>query len=134
MGFDDFLKKSEEIKKTVEKFKNPLVVHHYDCDGITSGAITIKGLQNMNKNYRNKVYRKLDETAIKELEKEEEIIFVDLGGSTELVNDLKGEVVIIDHHQTKNINKLQLNPELFGFDGSLEMSSSGAAFFKQILI
>lgn len=129
MELDDFLQRSEEVKKTVEKFKNPLVVHHYDCDGITSGAITIKALQNMNKPYRNKVYKKLDEQAIKELEKEKEIIFVDLGGGTELVNELNGEIVIIDHHQTKNIKHLQINPELFGFDGSLGLSASGTAFF-----
>ncbi len=129
MDLNGFLERSEEVRKTVEKFKNPLVVHHYDCDGITSGAITIKALQNMNKPYRNKVYRKLDETAIEELKKEDEIIFVDLGGGTELVNELKGEIVIIDHHQTKNINHLQINPELFGYDGCLGLSASGAAYF-----
>ncbi|MCC7552858.1 DHH family phosphoesterase [Candidatus Micrarchaeota archaeon] len=129
MGFNDFLEKAEEVRRTVEKFKNPLVVHHYDCDGITSGAITIKALQNMNKPYRNKVYRKLDETAIEELKTEKEIIFVDLGGGTELVNELKEEIVIIDHHQTKNINHLQINPELFGYDGCLGLSASGAAYF-----
>jgi len=129
MDFNDFLKRAEEVRITVEKFKSPLVVHHFDCDGITSGAITIKALQNMNKPYRNKVYRKLDENSMEELKNEKEIIFVDLGGGTELVNELKGEIVIIDHHQTKNIKHLQINPELFGFDGSLGLSASGAAFF-----
>jgi len=50
---------------------------------------------------------------------------VDLGGGNKRVNELT-DVVIIDHHQTEGIDKLQANPLLFGIDGGLELSASGA--------
>jgi len=42
------------------------------------------------------------------------------------VNELQ-DVLIIDHHQTKGVEKHQVNPLLYGIDGGDELSSSGAA-------
>jgi RecJ-like exonuclease len=53
---------------------------------------------------------------------------VDLGGGNKRVNELK-DVVIIDHHQTEGVEKLQANPMLFGIDGGMELSAAGAAAF-----
>jgi RecJ-like exonuclease len=58
---------------------------------------------------------------------ENELIFVDLGGGNRRVNELK-DVLIIDHHQTEGIGKTQVNPLLFGIDGSDELSAAGTAY------
>ena len=76
--------------------------------------------------------KKVDDKLIDELKDEKEIIFVDLGGGTKRVNELK-DVVIIDHHQTEGVEKLQVNPLLYGIDGGRELSASGTAYsvFKE---
>jgi len=124
---EGFFKKCEEAREYAFSMKNPLIVSHYDADGISSGAIVISAFREENKQYRYKCIKKLDDNAIEELSKEEEIIFVDLGGGNPRVNELK-EVLIIDHHQTKNIEKFQINPLLFGIDGGEEISAAGTAY------
>ncbi len=130
--FSSFFQRALEIKKIALSMKNPLVVHHHDTDGITSGAIVKTALRKKGIPHRMKVVKTLDEKAVEELRKEKEIIFVDLGAGNKMVNELE-DVVIIDHHQTKGIEKPQLNPLLFGIDGGRELSSSGAAYvtFKE---
>ncbi|MFH2106871.1 MAG: DHH family phosphoesterase, partial [Candidatus Micrarchaeota archaeon] len=105
---------------------NPLIVHHYDCDGITSGSIVADAFRSKSKKYRQKWIKKLDDSVIDELKssKEKEIIFVDLGGGNKRVNELD-DVLVIDHHQTEGIDKLQINPLLFGVDGGEELSAAG---------
>ncbi len=127
-NFKRFLDRCNEVYQTIEKFENPIVVHHYDADGLTSGAIVLSGLRDMKKRHSEITIKKLTKQFVEKLKlRNRPIIFVDLGGGQEFVNELN-EVVIIDHHQTKSINKLQANPHLFGFDGSTELSASGTAF------
>ena len=123
----DFEQSCKEAKKTALSFKNPLIIFHYDTDGITSGSIVISAFREKMQKHRSKWIKKLDNENFEKLEKEKEIIFVDLGGGNERVNELK-DVLIIDHHQTKNIEKLQINPLLFGMDGGTELSAAGTAY------
>lgn len=123
----EFLEHCEEAKKLAFSFKEPLIVSHYDADGLSSGAIVIDAMINAGKKYKNRCIKKLDDVAIEELNKEKEIIFVDLGGSNKRVNELK-DVLIIDHHQTEGIEKMQVNPLLHGIDGGDELSAAGAAY------
>jgi RecJ-like exonuclease len=102
-------------------------VHHYDADGIASGAIAQNAFRLANKPYRAKWIKKLDDVAIEELSKEQELIFTDLGGGNPRVNELK-DVVIIDHHQTEGVKKTQINPLLHSIDGGTELSAAGAAY------
>ena len=122
----EFLERCKEAQRVALSFKNPLIVFHYDADGITSGAITQEAFLAQNKKFRSFPAKKLDDLLIEEIQKEKEIIFVDLGGGNKRVNELT-DVVIIDHHQTEGIDKLQANPLLFGIDGGAELSASGAA-------
>ncbi|MEM3432317.1 MAG: DHH family phosphoesterase [Candidatus Bilamarchaeaceae archaeon] len=124
----DFIEACAESKKIAFSFSNPLIVHHYDTDGITSGAIVCAAFLENNKKFRRLCIKKLDDIAIDKLSHEKEIIFVDLGGGNKRVNELK-DVVILDHHQTTGIEKFQINPHLYGIDGSTEMSASGVAYF-----
>ncbi len=125
MGFEQVC---EEAKKLAFSFKNPLIVHHFDCDGLSAGAIVISAFRTEFKTHRHIWIKKLDDSTFNQLEKEKEIIFVDLGSGNERVNELK-DVLIIDHHQPKEINKFQVNPLLFGIDGGTELSSSGTAYY-----
>ena len=122
----EFLERCEEARMVALSFKDPLIVHHYDADGISSGAIAQSAFRKEGKKYRAFPTKKLDNIVIGQIQHEPEIIFVDLGGGNKRVNELK-DVVILDHHQTKGIEKLQANPLLFGIDGGQELSASGVA-------
>lgn len=98
-----------------------------NTDGISSGSIVISAFRKEFKNHRHRWIKKLDDNTLESLEKEDEIIFVDLGSGNERVNELK-DVLIIDHHQPKKIGKPQVNPLLHGIDGGSELSSSGTAY------
>ncbi len=127
MGFGEFLSACEEAKKTAFRFSNPLIVHHYDADGLSSGAIVKAAFMRENKTHRILGVKKLDDALLEKLKSEKEIIFVDLGNFGR-VDELK-DVLIIDHHQPKKLNKHQINPMLYGIDGGSELSSSGTAYF-----
>jgi RecJ-like exonuclease len=131
MSFSNFLNRCAEVKATIEKFKEPVVVGHYDCDGIAATSLVLLALRKMGKKPEFKIIRKLGEREINEIKKFEEIILTDIGienaESEEEFKDKK--IVVIDHHQSKEGSLLQANPRLFGFDGDNEVSSSGAAYF-----
>ncbi len=124
---EEFLEKCDEARKYAFSFKDPLIVHHYDADGVSSGALVAGAFGKENKKFRRECIRKLDDDAIERLSKEQEIIFVDLGGGNKRVNELN-DVLIIDHHQSEGIDKLQANPVLHGLDGGNELSASGCAY------
>ena len=109
--------------------QNPLIVHHYGCDGLTSGAIVASWFEKEKKSYRMKTVRKVDEELVASLKDEPHIIFVDLGSGSPSVAELKSDVVIIDHHQPAHSQHIQANPHLFGFDGGIELSAAGCAYF-----
>jgi len=125
---EKFFEDCEEARRIAFSFKEPLIVHHYDCDGISSGAIVVSAFLKEGKPFRRECIKKLDDATIERYKNEKEIIFVDLGGGNQRVNELK-DVLIIDHHQTAGIKKHQVNPMLYGIDGSDELSSSGTAYF-----
>jgi len=74
--------------------------------------------------------RKVDATLLEQIKEEKEIIFTDLGGGQDGVQELKGEVVILDHHQVAPKNKrMQLNPHLFGMDGGTQLCGATTAYW-----
>jgi len=123
-----FLERCDEARRVAFSFSDPLIVHHYDADGVSSGAIAIGAFRKAGHPHRHECIKKLDDEAIERYLSagEGEIIFVDLGGGNRRVDELK-DVVIIDHHQTEGIGKMQANPMLFGIDGGDELSASGTA-------
>ncbi|MFH1393512.1 MAG: DHH family phosphoesterase [Candidatus Micrarchaeota archaeon] len=123
----EFLEKCEEARKLALSFSEPLIVHHHDADGVSSGAIAVAALREAGRKPRTECIKKLDEASIEKLANEKEIIFTDLGGGNRRVNELN-DVLIIDHHQTEGIEKPQINPMLFGIDGGDELSASGTAY------
>jgi len=122
-----FIERCTELRKLAFSFSEPLIVHHYDADGVSSGAIVAGAFLDEGKPFRRECIKKLDDAAIERYAKEPEVIFVDLGGGNRRVNELK-DVLIIDHHQTEGIGKPQANPLLHGIDGGNELSAAGAAY------
>jgi len=124
-----FLEKCSEARNFAFSLKNPLIVHHYDADGLSAGAVVAGAFLKQNKKFRREAIRKLDDAAIDRYLQagEKEIIFVDLGGGNKRVNELS-DVLVIDHHQTEGIDKLQANPCLHGMDGGTELSASTTAY------
>lgn len=123
-----FLEGCTEGRRLAFSFKEPLIVHHYDADGLSAGALVAGAFLKEGKKFRRECIKKLDDNAIERYLREPEIIFADLGGGNKRVNELK-DVLIIDHHQTEGIVKPQVNPMLFGLDGGDELSAAGTAYF-----
>ena len=124
--FSHFLEACAEARRTAFSFSNPLIVHHLDADGVSSGAIVESAFRKDWKKHRRICIKKLGDTELDSIKDEKEIIFVDLGGGNPKVNELH-DVLIIDHHQTKDITKHQINPLLYGIDGGDELSAAGTA-------
>ncbi len=124
-----FFARCAEAREAIGAMRAPLVVHHYDCDGITSGSIVCGSLEKMGKPFRAQSVRKLDAEFLASISQEPEIIFVDLGSGTAEIDSLQGNVVVIDHHQQKSKAHLQANPHEFGFDGGTDISAAGCAYF-----
>ncbi len=128
--WDEFLARAEECRSAAERMKSPLIVNHYDCDGITSGSIAAAFFEERKISYRMKTIRKLDSAVLEEIKDEKELVFTDLGGGQDGVQELRGEVVILDHHQVApNNSRLQLNPHLFGIDGGTQLCGATTAYF-----
>lgn len=127
-----FLKRCEEAREMVSSVDNFLLVHHYDADGLSSGALTAAALEKMGKDYRRLCFRRFSQNEIEEINRrpEKNIIVVDFGSAQ--VDELEKSsktFIVIDHHQGTDNSVLQINPRLFGIDGSHEMCSASAAYF-----
>lgn len=125
---EGFYRRCGEVRELVSRMKEPLIVNHFDCDGLSAGSLTALGVLGMGKRYRMKTVRKTDAALFDGIKGEKEIIFVDLGGANQEVDELGGECAILDHHQTGGGRALQANPHLFGMDGGSEISAAGVAY------
>jgi single-stranded-DNA-specific exonuclease len=136
MTSNSFKSACEDALALVKQMHEPLVVGHYDADGVSSTSIVLLGLRGMGKKYRVRTLRKLGELEIAELKKaeEKEIICVDFGAAmhAELakLEQAGAKVLIIDHHQIPEgkSSVMQVNPHLFGIDGGTELSAAGTAY------
>lgn len=126
---DGFEARAQEALESVRRMKEPLLVNHFDCDGLSSGSVVVAYFESLGRKVRVKTVRKLDDATVECVRNEPEVIFTDLGGGHAGVNDLSGHVVIFDHHQTAGITQLQLNPHLFGFDGGTALSGSTTTYW-----
>ena len=119
------------------KYKYIKIVSHIDTDGISSASIIYKCLKRKNINCEVKFIKKLDERILNELKLENQklIIFTDLGSTyIDYIIKLNLNCIILDHHEIngkkENIKKMiyLLNPHLFGYNGSFEVSGSGISY------
>jgi single-stranded-DNA-specific exonuclease len=144
-GFD---RQAKEIADFLLTCKMVTVVGHIDADGITATSIAFKALQDQRIDVSYNFIKKIDENEIKRINKiaSDGVLLVDLGSGYASKLDHPG-LCIADHHEVDpagrprpkrkgQVNLLDfdtdagrhLNPHLFGFDGSKEMSGAGAAY------
>jgi single-stranded-DNA-specific exonuclease len=144
-GFDG---QAKEIADFLLSCKKVTVVGHIDADGITATSIAFKALQEQRIDVHYNFIKKIDENEIKRINKidSDGVLLVDLGSGYASRLDHPG-LCIADHHEVDPAGRSnpkkkgqvtlsdfsvgksrQLNPHLFGFDGSREMSGAGASY------
>jgi len=127
----------QAVKSFLDKTKNKTIkiISHHDTDGITSAAIMTKALQRLDLSFSIKIIKQLEKEIIKNLSKEEVVVFLDLGSSNlKEISKLNAEVFIIDHHEIPGeipSNITLINPHKFKEEN---ISASGLTylFVKQI--
>ena len=55
-----FFEKCLEARKLAFSFDDPLIVHHYDADGVSSGALVAGSFTKENKKFRMEILSKLN--------------------------------------------------------------------------
>ncbi len=132
-----FYLKLKEIVKDVKLRDDFVVVHHYDADGLTAGAITIKALEREGKKVSSKCLKQLYKENIDEIRAlGKNFLFVDFGSGQldYLIEAFSENFFVLDHHQPVTVegkileHKWHFNPLLFGIDGGKEISGAGLAF------
>ena len=135
-GFFEHLNK---VASEIKKRDKIVIIHHYDADGLTSGAIAIKALEREGKKIEHLCLKQVYKENVDEIKSlGENFLFVDFGsGQLDYLIDDLGEdhLFILDHHQPSKINgiipklKWHVNPLLYGIDGGKEISGAGVTFF-----
>lgn len=133
----------DSIKTAVERIKewknNGVffnVYTHLDADGLASGGIIASILKNLDVPFKLRILNQLTEETLSNLDAQDNsiILLLDFGSSQKslLKKFLKIPCIIIDHHQPQYTDEenliFEVNPHLFGIDGSKDVSSSGLSY------
>ncbi|MCX8154787.1 MAG: DHHA1 domain-containing protein [Candidatus Micrarchaeota archaeon] len=124
MWQSEYTERFQRFREILKSFKSPVIVHHYDTDGISSAAIMKQYLTELGKEPEIITLRGLNRFNIDEIREIPEKIVLDLG--TNSIEEL-GEALVIDHHYPRIENKYNnlLNAFFIGLDGDKGISSSG---------
>jgi len=136
---DPFLRRLVQAKETIEQsgLKDALILHHDEADGLCSAALTKIAIEKLGIETRLICLDKLYPEVVKDVEggSRRLVVFSDLGsGHIQLLesqNRSKSLLVILDHHDTSESSDPlvhNLNPELNGFSGEKDASSSTVAY------
>lgn len=109
----------------LKQLEDPVVVHHIDADGLTSGAVMTYTLRKMGKKVDTLGLKQLDPSTYGEVPWDRDLVFTDFGSGQ--IDKTEGHV-IVDHHQPIRKCKHQLNVHYLGLDGSRDMSASMLAY------
>jgi len=124
------VKKAHELAEFLKKEDEILIVTHIDADGITSGAIAYRSLERAGKEIKIRFVKSLDETEIEKIADENTFVwFTDLGsGQINAIKERVPDFIVSDHHVPDVVTENQLNPHIFGYDGSYELSGSTTTY------
>lgn len=118
----------------LDKDKVIRIIGHLDADGITASSLLIETLTRQDRKFSFSIVKRLDDSILKELSKENYAIFffVDLGSSNlkSIKEKLKDKTIfVLDHHapQTEE-GIIHINPHLFGINGDEEISGAGVSY------
>ena len=136
---EPFLKRLAQAKETIVQsgLKAAVILHHDEADGLCSAALTKIAIEKLGIEARLICLDKLYPEVVRDVEggSRRLVVFSDLGsGHVQLLqsqNRSRSILVILDHHDTsESIDPLvhNLNPELNGFSGEKDASSSTVAY------
>jgi single-stranded-DNA-specific exonuclease len=136
---DLFLKRLVQAKEAIvgSGLKDALILHHDEADGLCSAALTKLAIEKLGIETRLICLDKLYPEVAKDVKggSRRLVVFSDLGsGHVQLLesqNQSKNILVILDHHDTSESRDPlvhNLNPELNGFSGEKDASSSTVAY------
>jgi single-stranded-DNA-specific exonuclease len=137
--FDPFLRRLTQAKESIVQsgLKEAIILHHDEADGLCSAALTKLAIEKLWIETRLICLDKLYPEVVKDVEggSRRIVVFSDLGsGHVQLLerqNQSKSILVILDHHDTSTSRDPlvhNLNPELNGFSGEKDASSSTVAY------
>jgi len=136
-GFSVAIEECAKRFEAIPKKETIKIIGHLDADGLCSSAIIINSLIKLGRRYSLTILPTITEESLINLKDDPEkyFVFVDLGsGSIDYVGKIldNKNIFILDHHmlqsETAYNNIVQLNPHLYGIDGSIEISGSGVVF------
>ena len=126
----ELLKRANKLKSYLKSESEVLVVSHIDADGITSAAIALQTLERMGIDCKYVFLKQLDAKSFEKILNENRFtLFVDLGSGyiSEIIRR-RIRAAVIDHHYPELDKDWQLNPNIFGFDGASECSTSSLVY------
>ncbi|MFQ5979462.1 MAG: DHHA1 domain-containing protein [Candidatus Heimdallarchaeota archaeon] len=138
--WNQFQTAAKDIGKLIRRYaKNGVteIISHHDADGLSAAGVLGNMLADLERPFRIRIVKQLDDTAIDYLEGSKNlVIFSDLASSkVDALNErLPGPLVILDHHEVGKENLPErtdfgfLNPHLLGIDGSDAISGAGVAY------
>ena len=121
-----------EIAEEIRKRDDFVVVHHYDADGCSSGAIMFSCLKRLGKKVSRMWIKQLYRENIPEIKGlGKNHVFCDFGsGQLEYLKESFGEnLFVFDHHQKTSFqHPNHFSPFDYGINGGNEISASGIAY------
>lgn len=128
------IQRIKELAEILSSAKQARVVSHHDADGIAAAGIICKSLLRENIKFHCTCIRDFSAQVVREIQAEKSfkdlVIFLDLGSSElDEIEKLQHKIIIVlDHHVPLRESKIrQVNPWLFGFDGTYEVCASTLA-------
>jgi len=130
----------KQVGERALAMENPVIAHHYDADGLSSGAIVCRAFRLQQKVYEEITFRQLDDKSIERLAaSDRNVIVVDFGSGQAqrlLAKIPPQKIVIIDHHvldtplsERTALGLAEANCELFGLSGATEVCAASTAYF-----
>ncbi|MBU0497593.1 MAG: DHH family phosphoesterase [Candidatus Thermoplasmatota archaeon] len=123
--------RAQQLANRIKKAEQIHIVTHIDADGIAAGGIALQTLERLGKDVSIECVKQLDEGVMSRLlqARYQLVWFTDLGSSIS-TDYPKLTKVITDHHTCSEDSDLpfHLNPHLFGFDGSYDLSGAGTTY------
>ncbi len=134
-----FFQRLAQVKEAIVQsgLKDAFILHHDEADGLCSAALTKLAIEKLGVKTRLICLDKLYPEVVRDVEggSRRLVVFSDLGsGHIQLLqsqNRSKSILVILDHHDTiesRDPLVYNLNPELNGFSGEKDASSSTVAY------
>ena len=136
---EPFLRRLAQAKETIVQsgLRVAVILHHDEADGLCSAALTKIAIEKLGIETRLICLDKLYPEIVRDVEggPRHLVVFSDLGsGHVQLLesqNRSRSILVILDHHDTSESRDPlvhNLNPELYGFSGEKDASSSTVAY------